>query len=197
VTLVFVSFAGSYTGPSDDLWHSAHRTANATTNLRGNETFVIPQYSIDRDVSVLACAEQHQYCNPSPSLNATHKSTPFLAIDQFLFDDLVGGPELEAIGVNDIQRNIATIIHTSAYNSKFDSIIGQLNPPILAVGVASQGASPALPSNQWILEAENWFSISLNNIQRLIVGAATGPPGSDAQYTSGQADSDPTMKSFC
>jgi hypothetical protein len=84
--------------------------------------------------------------------------------------------------------------------SEISNIITNLDSSLLADNLAAKGESLPLPSNQWILEAQNWFSISMNNIQRLLVTTATGPTGSDAadaQYTRDMANGRPAFSQFC
>lgn len=84
--------------------------------------------------------------------------------------------------------------------SEIANVINNLDSSLLADNLAAKGGSLPLPSNQWVLEAQNWFSISMNNIQRLLVETATGPTGSDAadaQYTRGMADGQSGLSQFC
>jgi len=84
--------------------------------------------------------------------------------------------------------------------SDMSPIITNLDSSMLADNLAAKGESLPLPSIQWVLEAQNWFSISMNNIQRLVVATATGLTSSDAadaQYTRGMADGRPGLSQFC
>ncbi|CZR67750.1 uncharacterized protein PAC_17649 [Phialocephala subalpina] len=194
IALVFASFVGAYTGPSDDLWLSAHRLGNAKIEFDGNDSLSLPEYRIDKPVSVLACTEQHQFCNPNPASNLSNRCTPFLSLDNYLND---GSDPISPLLYNDYQSIIAKIIHFAVLRSGIYPIVSQLNPPIMAAGLAAGGVSPPLPDNQWVLEATNWFSIGLNNLQRMMVDVATGPPGKDAHYTTGLADQFPSLQWYC
>ncbi len=57
--------------------------------------------------------------------------------------------------------------------------------------------SSPLPSNQWELEADNWFSTGMNIIQRYIAETATGAPGQYAKYTMNAAANDTELQWFC
>ncbi|CZR55165.1 uncharacterized protein PAC_05051 [Phialocephala subalpina] len=230
---------------------------------RGNDTALLSYYP-DQDVNVLACTEQHQFCNPNPAANISNECTPFLSIDAFInadqgfvtdqlgkimlnsyqkniasiqpkhtsirrqrhsliiilsrsrsanisnectpflsIDAFINADQgfvtdqLGKIMLNSYQKNIASIIQLAAWNSGFDFVVTQTDPALMASGLCVEGASPPLPPNQWILEATNWFSIGMVNIQRRVVDTATGPPGVDAQYTLDQASDSPAMEWYC
>jgi hypothetical protein len=57
-----------------------------------------------------------------------------------------------------------------------DSLLLDLQSPLLADDLATGQASLPPAPNQWILEAENWFQIGLATLQRLIVEYISGPP---------------------
>ncbi|CZR69594.1 uncharacterized protein PAC_19494 [Phialocephala subalpina] len=177
ITIVFAMFNGLYSGPSDDLWLPAHKPF----------------------INVLACTEQHQFCNPSPTFNGSQRCTPLQSIDQYELNGLIesqpGAPP--SILDNQFQRAIAKIIRTAAYGSSWYFTITNLESSLLANDLAAQKSSLPLAVNQWVLEAQNWFSIGVANLQRMVVDVATGPPGANARFTKGQADSDAGLKQYC
>ncbi|KAF8865654.1 hypothetical protein BDZ45DRAFT_796456 [Acephala macrosclerotiorum] len=199
ITLVFAEFTGVYLGPSDDLWLPAHHITPAVVSTEGNNTsenLFLP----DNVFNVLACTEQHQFCNPSLPGNESQQCTPLQSIDQFTYGYgfvRPGTQEPEPLYSNPLQHSLMRIIRSAAYSSSWSYILGSLEPSLLADSLASDKLSLPLPSNQWILEAENWFEVSMANMQSFMVNTATGPPGSDAQYTSGQANSDSGLKQYC
>lgn len=52
-------------------------------------------------------------------------------------------------------------------------------------------------TNGFWKQTENWFAVSMANLQRYVVNVATGPPGVDAQYTYGQTDGDTSEQKYC
>jgi hypothetical protein len=112
-------------------------------------------------------------------------------------DFLKAGPELMTeIGAGDRQKIVASTIYTAASLSTFYYTVLSLDVPLLADGLAAGGVSVPLPDNQWELEVKNWFQVGLNNVQRMVVNLATGPPGQFAQYTLNQARS-PALQWMC
>ncbi len=112
-------------------------------------------------------------------------------------DFLNSGPALMAnIGVNDRQLIISSTIYKAASLSTFYYTVLSLEAPLLADGLAAGGVSVPLPDNQWELEVQNWFQIGLNNVQRMVVSSATGPPGQFAQYTLNQTRK-PALQWMC
>jgi hypothetical protein len=113
-------------------------------------------------------------------------------------DDFLNlGPALMAsIGANDRQRIISSTIYNAASLSTFYYTVLSLESPLLADRLAGGGVSIPLPDNQWELEVQNWFQIGLNNVQRMVVSSAAGPPGQFAQYTFNQSRS-PALQWMC
>ncbi|KAE9371335.1 hypothetical protein N431DRAFT_483888 [Stipitochalara longipes BDJ] len=191
LSLIFASFTGSYTGPSDDLWIPAHQNLTQTFSENGTAGSPVQIFSPDSSLSVLACVEQQQFCNPS--FLGGIKCTKMLSPGDFL----VAGPALMAeIGANDRQFAVASTMYSAASLSTFYYTVLSLDVPLLADSLAGGGVSVPLPNNQWELEVENWFQIGLNNVQRMVVSFATGPPSQFAQYTLNQAKS-PAMQWMC
>ncbi|KAE8446476.1 hypothetical protein EG329_011939 [Mollisiaceae sp. DMI_Dod_QoI] len=167
LTLIFATYLASYSQPSDDLWLSAHtKTVEQFQEASGPEVS-INVYTQDQQVSVLACIEQQQICNPNPPPNSTKTCTRF----QSLLSDTL--EELDEVLSNSRQKMIARTILMGSTFSSINEVVDQT--PLLAQALATSGMSLPLPPNQWILEAQNWFSIGLFNMQRLMVDFVTGP----------------------
>jgi hypothetical protein len=191
LSLIFASFSGSYTGPSDDLWIPVHQSMTQTFSEDGTASSTVQVFAPDSSLSVLACVEQQQFCNPS--YQEGEKCTELLSPDDFLNS----GPSLMAnIGANDRQLLISSTIYNAASLSTFYYTVLSLESPLLADKLAGGGVSIPLPDNQWELEVQNWFQIGLNNVQRMVVTSATGPPGQFAQYTFNQSRS-PALQWMC
>jgi hypothetical protein len=148
----------------------------------------------DSHINVLACTEQHHFCNPSLSSNRTQQCTPLQSVDQVTLQD----PERNAsLFDNEYQKAIAQIIFRATITSSWEFVARALDPPLLADSLVHNGISKPLPNNQWILEAENWFAIMMANIQQLVVDTATSAPGIDPQYSLNRADKNVGMHQYC
>lgn len=201
VTLIFASLPTStlYMSPSDDLWLSAHRLMNATyieTDRNKTKVAQHTMYTTDTKISVLACVEQHQICNP-----LTSNCTPFLSYSQIQNYKFPDEQLLSTILLNPRQIATTRAILRAAYYSSIEVIVTGLNKPLLAQEIASDKGSIPLPSNQWILEASNLFTIGLASLQQILLDYITGPP---PQYMSilppnqtAITDNDPALKWLC
>lgn len=190
LSLVFASFGGTYMGVSEDLWLSAHQEADVTLSIPsedGSTSQVQKQYSPDSKVSVLACTEQFQTCNPAPLSKASPKCSPLLS------RGLIGEASREDIMVlnTDRQWNISRALVHAFVQSSLDSTIFHITTKLLAESLTSGTDESLTPAeNQWVLESQNWFSIGIANAQRLVVDYITGPPAQFAQYASNRSDVD-------
>lgn len=126
-------------------------------------------YAPDYDVSVMACLDQHQFCNPS-----TQKCTPLTGSYVLGYTS----DELHGLGLNRAQYATAQLIN---------AFIKDLTT---YVSVHTRGANAlrasdtvhdnyfqiGLPNNQWMTEVSAWYGISMAKLQQKIVQYATGPP---------------------
>lgn len=191
LTLAFATFFFSYTEPVDDAWFSAHRTFNQTYFSALNESTTLTLYVQDEPVSVLACLEQQQFCNPYPLVNKS-ACTPFRSIYHQAIDD-----DLNEIFESPRQLMVADNLVSQSGSSALPYALNK--SPLLASQVADMGISLPISDRQWILEVENWFRVGLANMQNLMVDFAAGL--SAPQYTQfiqeNQADNDTTLRWLC
>ena len=160
-----------YEKPVTDPLYAA-TTPNSFSNDDGpNSTYFLP----DKLVTVLACTDQFQFCNPS-----TGECTQLTGMTAFADDE-----QLDQLGLNSYQ--FATASH----------IVDLL--PFLTVwaGVSSRGVSAlqasetthdnwiqiGLPNNQWMKEVSTWYGVSMALLQQKIVQYAAGPPLVPEGYT--------------
>ena len=175
-----------YTGSNDDLWLAAHVQPDQSPD----DVYSHP----DSPINVLACTEQHQFCNPTLAPGSSKRCTPLQSIDQVTLQD----PERNAsLFDNEYQQAIAKIIFKSTTTSSWELVARALDPPLLADSLVHNGISDLLPNNQWILEAENWFAIMMANLQQLVVDTATSAPGIDPQYFLNSADENVGVSQYC
>ena len=168
VTLVLLS-ANSipFSYPVDDPWYSAHSNphvfADDLLDASGSEAEVT-LYFRDRPVSVLACTEQYQSC----ALSSTSDCTP-LTSSTMVYE------ALQKLTLNAAQSATAEVLF-SGYQTTLEDVIKLLGTSsLLARNSKFRSIQGFLPSDQWILEVENWNEIILADMQRLALEFATGP----------------------
>lgn len=163
VTLYLISAQGIwYTSEIDDDVYSSH----SSMYYEG-----IQYFTADEPASIIGCKAQQQFCiPPSPqqprrcgpltsradfraSINETLASDEkFLALVN-TFRVALGSSSVNMAGVVDLMGSYALQAKSSLY----------------------ERLSGFLPSNQWQLDVENWFSISQASTQLSSVRVATGP----------------------
>jgi hypothetical protein len=179
--LVFLSYAGSYSGPVNDPWFSAHQLQLSNSKAE----LAIARYEFDRPISSLGCTEQHQFCVDSENCS-------------------------DLLGFDQVQDNIASIFTlTAKQNVTLDRILravtsSGMNLILSEIKEQPEGLaalnrtvteettiSLPLPDNQWQVELVRWQTIAMAQLQRTMVEYATGqiaaspgyllPPQSDSE----------------
>lgn len=116
-------------------------------------------------VNIMACVDQHQFCNPNNDqcTNFTSSTAAF---------------ELaESIGMNFVQRfNMFRFGHQLMYSSLHSSLAGRGGSALRAQELVENLQSQPLPNNQWMIEVQSWFNAGLARLQRNMVEYAAGPP---------------------
>ena len=196
---MFVTYAGYYLSPSNDLWLPAHQAITSITgNPDGTETNVTT-YSLDNDVNVLACTEQHQICNPNRWTNDL-RCTPMLPLN-VLEDGYINTNDsgyLQNVLDNEAQMTTASLLFYALDWAHLHQLLGNFNkPPLLLNSYQQQLASLGLADDQWLLETSHLFALTLNTVQRYITEFATGPPSPYSEYTSEWLAGNPTFNSLC
>jgi hypothetical protein len=161
VSLLFLAQNVSYTGPIDDPWFYA----KMSVALVGGQTQKFYGTAPDSPVSVVGCTEQHQLCNP-----VTSQCTGLSGLSGVLHH------KWDSLGFN--ERQIATYNRSFAVAS--DSILSATTQILgakhmLVQNYVGYGNAATLPSNQWILELNNWFGTMMTNLQLRSLQYATGP----------------------
>ncbi|PVH73525.1 hypothetical protein DL98DRAFT_431108, partial [Cadophora sp. DSE1049] len=183
-----------FVAPSDDLWLPSHKVLQVSVNDPGFAPRNVTVYTPDKPVNVLGCTEQHQFCNPNRPMDSESRCTPLmdwgtlgLLFDNYTSDILDTTHQVEAL----------TIIMYAALAAELRNTIPYFHAPLLANDYTSGFMSSPIPSNQWELEADNWFSTGMNVIQRYVAETATGAPGKYAKYTTDAAANDTELQWFC
>ncbi|KAB2576410.1 hypothetical protein DBV05_g5000 [Lasiodiplodia theobromae] len=156
VTLMFLSANYVlFTTETDDLWYSAHRNVDliGLSTLEGR----VRMYFADEAASALACVSQYQLCT---SKECTELGT--------LADTFTRAKSLKKA------ENFDWFSY--ALSTSIERIAGGLgNSGLTSRYALWVGLQSPLPSNQWQLEVEHWFTIWLSTLQGSFVVAATGP----------------------
>lgn len=202
VAIVFASYSGDYTGPSNDLWLPATKqllNSDGSSDAGGiSVTFFDP----DKDINVLACRESHQFCNPS-----TNKCTPLLYLQNFDSGSISMQARLEAgeaggldtLNFTDLQTTIAQVIYKAAAVSTMNDILHSLESSLLAEDLCADLLSTPLADNQWVSEMQNLFSTAMASIQRSVVNSASAPglTSSCSNFNFGTTGNNVSSAVFC
>jgi hypothetical protein len=140
--------------------------ANYTIPVKGEEyTLYAPAYY----VNAMGCIEQHRFCNPT----VTNLCTPYTAY--LNFRDIPG--PLTTLNYNPTQLATAERIASGLEMTlTFNSINNRRGAALLASQTVSDLLQTKnLPVNQWRVEVENWFAVSLAKLQQGILEFAGGP----------------------
>jgi hypothetical protein len=139
----------------------------------------IKRYLPKNPVTILGCADQHQFCEPS-----TSQCT-----------DLLGArPVIKAavkLPLNPHQdATMRYIWNAIYYNSIFFAVDTRGAGALQASESVYQNTQQSVSDTQWITEVQGWFNSSLARLQQAMVDTATGPlrPYSDILYTKPGTD---------
>ncbi|KAL5360856.1 hypothetical protein BJX96DRAFT_75962 [Aspergillus floccosus] len=180
VSLAFLSHNGVfYPAPVNDPLFSAHYEYRLTENV----TYWYP----DLYVTVLGCVMQHQICNARDEdihRICSQPDRPDLspeALDKMIID----------LGLN--PRQAATAILLLFISSTFgiqDVTFGLAAGGLCAQeSLAADNGNAALPDHQWIIESQNFFNITLANLQQVLIQYASPPIGMQENWV--RMDPDP------
>ena len=116
------------------------------------------------DVNVMACADQHQFCNPNND-RCTDLTSYSTAIDLAI-----------TIGFNAVQLSIVDLLAFQLYESSLDDTLARRGGSALrAQEMLHDIISDPLPDDQWMIEVDSWFNTGLVRLQKFVVGYAAGP----------------------
>lgn len=147
-----------------DPWFLTDGSESFTANGE-NLTYYVPAFY----VNMMGCVDQHRFCNPVRDL-----CTPFGS-----YLDVAN--VLDTIQYNPTQLATAERIGLNLLMAlTFNSVTYRRAAALLASQtVADSLQTKALPLNQWRIEVENWFAVSLAKLQQGIVEFAGGPTDPD------------------
>jgi hypothetical protein len=125
-------------------------------------------------VTALGCIDQFQICNPNEVglVGEGILCTPLGAIDALPDASL-------KIGLDIIQYStVETIVISLRASNMYYSVTGRGSSALKAQSTVFTLAQVApLPDNQWQIELDGWFAISLASLQQYLYEKAVGPTG--------------------
>jgi hypothetical protein len=144
-----------------DPWYSAQ-----TSNEVLLENIPIPLYAHDDAVRALGCRERFQFCNPN--LPGNSSCTPLTSSHQVF--------QLGFQLWQDLTQQAYFNWSTSFFNMGIDTTVSIIGTAALqSRSTLIGGMQWFIPDNQWELEVENLFKVTLASLQRSVVDQAMGP----------------------
>ena len=114
----------------------------------------------------MACLDQRQFRNPT-----TNDTTTLGNLES---------KECQSLGLNQQQNaTIERMILALELSDTFNNVNGQNGAALQATSKLYQLLSPGLPDNQWQLELQGWFEISLAKLQRYVLDFVDNPWAQD------------------
>jgi hypothetical protein len=166
VTILFLSSNDvSFVNKTTDPWYSA-QTFRGFSPDDGST----PHYIHDDAVRALGCIERLQLCNPN--LPANSSCTPLTGNSQAfqLGFQLWQDPTQQAY------FNWSTLFINKVISPGIPTIVNTIRMGVLqSRSKLFLGTQLFIPDNQWEVEMENFFKITLATLQRVVVDQATGP----------------------
>lgn len=163
VSIFFLAPNGvEYEAPVADPFFAASIPKNISDGAGdgGNDTY----YSSNQYVYALACAEQHQFCNPTNGI-----CTPLSGAFQVVTDLPV------LLDLNDAQASTAGIMYlTFIYLNLYNSVNSRGSSALRASETLDQNFQIPLPDNQWMTEVSTWFAVMMAKLQQRTVQYAIG-----------------------
>lgn len=125
----------------------------------------------------MACADQYQYCNGDDGDNDNTKCTPLTGYDQAW-----ASLNSSAMGLNDAQYTVASRIALSSRAlSTFHSIGGRGAQALRAQDtIYDRVQQIPLPDDQWKVELQSWFAVSMARLQHAMVEYAAPSTSKEA-----------------
>ncbi|KAI0155334.1 hypothetical protein GGR57DRAFT_491761 [Xylariaceae sp. FL1272] len=181
IYLVPLSANGIYfSDPTDDIWFNVSKTTHDYTDTGGNiatfsdETVV---YLPGAPSSPLACTDQYQFCD---SNDITSNCGPLASFR----DALAGGAAIFTLPFAQVATGDAGTDHGARYAYLIDgllngggvyNILAILGPSALSLKQNLNGRIQGLlASNQWQVEVEHWWNITMTSIQGIFLDTAYG-----------------------
>lgn len=150
-----------YNDPVDDPFFSAHIYNNASA---GN--IHLDWYESDYYTTAIGCVDQAQICDPSAG--ACTPLADYNTVETSVFS---GELALSATQLAVVKRLIGDLLIQTAYYA----VNGRGGDALRANELVYSLNSAALPNDQWQIEVDGWFGVSLARLQQSVVQYASGP----------------------
>ena len=168
VTVLFLSANDiRFLNQVDDPWYSAHTSLGKSRIAYVDGS--VPLYVSDDPVRTLGCVARYQFCNPNLSTNST--CTTLGGIRQAV----QRAPQLyqDETQRTHLKWSTFPIIFMAAGLHEVFGYLGSF--ALQSHSTFSRGLQSTLPENQWEVEVESWFKLTMADLQRSILEQATGP----------------------
>jgi hypothetical protein len=197
VTIFLLAFNDVlFNQPNDDAVFSAHVIKRSPLG--------IVAYGPDQTISAVACAEQHQYCNPTVADGKSPRCTNLtggqllwpqddVPIFQLIRDTDLSTLRNENLNFNSFQALLAGYSSAATSAGMYFAVFSRgaaalrgmslplfqypawLCSPFIASETVYSSLQGPLSSTQWITELSGWFAVGLAAIQQAALEYATGP----------------------
>lgn len=158
---------------TDDPWYSAHQLSAVITGTSVAGSGEFKAYNADSAAVAVGCTSQYQACNPNKPTDTG--CSPYLGQQQLSLWSNTS--DAKALWGNNAQKELFMTAHEMLSNQITNlqgvPTVGSLT----SLNSMNGGVQPALPTNQWQLEFENWFNIYLTSLQGAFINQANGPQG--------------------
>lgn len=179
VTLAFLSHNGVfYPEPVDDPLFASHYEYNLTDN--------VTYWYRDAPVTVLGCVEQHEICNAKDPETRICTKPDRPDLSKQTIDGIV-----RDLGFNRRQAATAMLLLFASTTFGMQDVIFGLGAGVLCAqeSLAADNGNSPLPGNQWMVESQNLFNITLANLQQVLIQYASPPIGMQDRWA--RVDPDP------
>lgn len=151
-----------YDAPVTDPFYAASFPYNLPNADGTNFTYYTP----NQLVYALACADQHQYCNPT-----NQQCTPLTSFT-------LASNSLNENKISLTQAQMVTALRIDLFTqflTTYSSVHSRGANALRASETLSVLDQIALPNTQWMTEVSTWFAVSMAKLQQKVIEYATGP----------------------
>lgn len=141
------------------------------------EELVYPLYKPEEAASPMRCTEQFQFCNPSlsksrcgPLASWSDSITQSAPLFGMTSADFVNGSEANGTMASRYQWLILAIAEVALPTIRIVATLG--SDSLVSLKYLANGIVGSLPDDQWQLDVEYWWAITLAYIQTALVDTA-------------------------
>ncbi|KAI1744856.1 hypothetical protein F4680DRAFT_443335 [Xylaria scruposa] len=172
-----------FPAPTADEWYRVATTPSNVVENLGNDTRTYQRYLPLEPASALGCADQHQFCNsalegttgcgPLASLrDAIKEAVPFFNTS---YTEVANGIKSGSAETSELARFVYMASRFFGVDKTITAIVAHLgSSALLSQRTLIQGDQGPLPSNQWQLDVNHLWDISLAVMQASFIDTAYG-----------------------